>query len=275
MEHDEPLGALLARLGEHAALAEGRVFVSGRRMSARHHLLRAGDVVEIRAPRETSAEVTLLARDAGLVAAHKPPELPTEPDRQGLASLCTAVAAQLGVPQVHAASRLDVGVSGVVLLAADAAARRRLSAAKQRGAVERRYLGITTRPPAPPEGTWTAPVAGRKAETRYRVLATAKGAALVAFQPVTGRLHQIRVHAAAAGCPLLGDRAHGGPPRVVAANGSVHALRRIALHAVWVGLDDGFRVHAPFPPDLVELWRTVGGDPQALPEGPEPTTMRA
>ncbi len=74
---------------------------------------------------------------------------------------------------------------------------------------------------------------------------------------------------------------HGGPPRVVGADGSVHALGRIALHAVWVKLEDGFSAQAPEPDDLVALWTALGGEPsdfaaaaEPLPAPPEPTTMR-
>jgi 23S rRNA-/tRNA-specific pseudouridylate synthase len=79
---------------------------------------------------------------------------------------------------------------------------------------------------------------------------------------VTGRTHQLRVHAAAAHTPLLGDTTYGGPRRLLAADGSVHSVPRVALHAAAVELvhaGQPLRVEAPFPADLVALWESLGG----------------
>ncbi len=89
----------------------------------------------------------------------------------------------------------------------------------------------------------------------------------MAFGPATGRTHQIRVHAAHAGAPLLGDRAYGGRTRLTFATGRVLELRRIALHAARVVVPDerGEPVvaRAPVPPELVDVWEALGGDPGA------------
>jgi 23S rRNA-/tRNA-specific pseudouridylate synthase len=94
------------------------------------------------------------------------------------------------------------------------------------------------------------------------VRAEAASPALLAVEPVTGRKHQIRVHARLAGCPLLGDRAYGGPTRLLGRDGSVRRLERIALHAARVELHAArgiWRVQAPLPEELVDLWRQLGG----------------
>jgi 23S rRNA pseudouridine955/2504/2580 synthase/23S rRNA pseudouridine1911/1915/1917 synthase len=86
---------------------------------------------------------------------------------------------------------------------------------------------------------------------------------MLAVVPETGRTHQIRVHASHAGAPLVGDVVYGGPNRIVTASGAVVAVRRIGLHAAWVevpacaGL---WRVDAPPPADLTEIWQLLSGD---------------
>jgi 23S rRNA pseudouridine1911/1915/1917 synthase len=93
------------------------------------------------------------------------------------------------------------------------------------------------------------------------------GQALLDVAPMTGRTHQIRVHAAHAGVPLLGDRAYGGPPRITLPSGRVVEPGRIALHArrVVVPGEDGapISVTSPLPPELASLWSALGGDPAA------------
>jgi 23S rRNA-/tRNA-specific pseudouridylate synthase len=73
-------------------------------------------------------------------------------------------------------------------------------------------------------------LSARPSSTRYRVLARSPHAALLWLEPITGRTHQLRVHLAHAGSPLLGDRPYGGSPRVVLDDGSAYAARRVMLH---------------------------------------------
>src|SRR5262249_36506487 len=96
----------------------------------------------------------------------------------------------------------------------------------------------------------------------YAVRAAAGEAHLLAVEPVTGRTHQIRVHAAHAGSPLYGDRAYGGPVRLTSREGRVTPISRIALHAPWVEVptDSGeLRVEAEIPDDLAAIWTACGG----------------
>ena len=288
-----PLGERLSTLGADAsALGEGRVFLDGRRAADAAESVAAGAVIELYLARVADGDVTILATHGGLVFAAKPAGMATEPDHAGVgASLVGRVAELLGEPHaaLHALSRLDVGVSGVVTLARDAAARSLVEALRERGRFARRYVAVAVRAPEPSSGEWSQAIGrgtnGRRrtggsdsqaAVTRYASAGLAppvrladRGAqastqpALLALAPVTGRTHQLRVHAAAANTPLLGDTTYGGPRRLLGADGSVHAIPRIALHAAaveFVHQGQPLRIEAPFPADLLALWQSLGGD---------------
>ncbi len=289
---------VLARMGDLArgAAAEGRAFVNGRR-AAPGDPVREGDEVEVWAARERAqtARVEVLARRGEIVIASKPPELPTTPDRRGARSLVTELAALLGRSEPpHAASRLDVGVSGVVLCAAGPRGARHLAAMREAGRITRVYAGIAGGA-IDGGGAWTERIghvrrgdrsvpaiadaarAGAKdAATRYRAIAHARGASgtgsstLLRLEPVTGRMHQIRVHAAHAGAPLLGDRDHGGARSLVLPGGRVLPIGRVALHAIRVTVPDERGVDltavAPPPADLRAIWNALDGDDAAWDE---------
>lgn len=176
----------------------------------------------------------------------------------------------LGVPH-----RLDRAVSGVLLLATTPRAARQLSRQFERRQVRKTYLAVV-RPEsdAPPAvGTaleWRdhlrkvpdAPRAevaaadipdAREAITRGTVAAAAAGTLLLALEPLTGRMHQLRVQAAARGLPVVGDTDYGGRPPDAATTGDPRA-RPIALHAWRITFRDPetareTSVTCPLPPD--------------------------
>jgi RluA family pseudouridine synthase len=224
--------------------------------------------------------VILLDED-GVVAADKPADVPTIPDHEGASqSLLASVARAIGCPPdaLHPTSRLDRGVSGVVLFARTEQAAERLRVAREQGSYERRYVAIAAHPPSDATGSWDVPIGrardprrrmpnGRDAVpslTRYMAAGRAGDWALLALEPVTGRTHQLRVHAAHAGAPLLGDRVYGGPSRATLASGAVLAFDRVALHAARVRVPraDGsiLEVRAPVPESLRRWWEKGGGD---------------
>ena len=121
--------------------------------------------------------------------------------------------------------RLDVGTSGLVLLARDAEVHRDLARAFGERHVGKLYLALVWGCPRPRAGRWEWPLGpdrrdrrrmrvdpgGRRSVTDYEVLARASHVALVRLQPATGRTHQLRVHLAHAGHPIVGDDLYGGP----------------------------------------------------------------
>ncbi|MEO8801611.1 MAG: pseudouridine synthase, partial [Polyangiaceae bacterium] len=103
----------------------------------------------------------------------------------------------------------------------------------------------------------------KASETRYRVVAEASDHALLAVAPVTGRTHQIRVHACHGGTPLLGDKSYGGPVRLVLANGKIAQIARVCLHCAWVEVPKRGgkrRFFAPIPSELAATWAALGGE---------------
>ena len=286
---DRTVAEVLVRAGaDDRAVEDGRVFVGRRRVRRGDEPVRDGDVIEIAPPREPPEAARVIWREDDVVAVDKPAGMPTIADHEGAAhALVAATARALGLDpgRLHPTSRLDRDVSGVVVFALTTAAAERLTRARAAGAYERRYVAIASSAPAPPapeRGTWDAPIGrahdprlrkahGRDpaaAATRYRVCALAPGgAALLAASPVTGRTHQIRVHASHAGAPLLGDRDYGGPSRVTLSTGRVLEPRRVALHAARVVIPaaSGARLvaAAPVPAELEALWSALGGEAAA------------
>jgi 23S rRNA-/tRNA-specific pseudouridylate synthase len=283
-----PLTQLLAEHGLTSALADGRVFVDGVRAAPGLTELHVGAVVEVFAPRPR-ADIRILDDRDDVFAVHKPAALPTEPDHGGADCVLGQLGKLLRVEPagLFAVSRLDVGVSGVLLVTLGARSRERLLAERSAGRLRRRYVALAAGVPEPGEGDWREALGGKgpgkravdgrdpqNAHTHYRVVATAPplspagfATALLALSPVTGRTHQLRVHAAAHQVPLLGDRKYGGPPRMTAADGSVRAFSQILLHSAWVewgAAGQETRITSEPAEPLIEAWLALGGDLGAL-----------
>lgn len=266
-----PVEAIAGRMGAaERDVAAGRVFVDGRR-AAPGQVVRAGERVELwraRSSAPSSAEAPAIASRSGdVLLAVKPAGLATEPERRGEDALVTRLAASLRVPRVHAASRLDAGVSGLVACAVGARGAARLAAAREHGQLRRVYVAIAAGA-LEGEGTWDAPVGGKPALTRWIARGIARGATWLELELVTGRMHQIREHAAGAGVPLLGDAQHGGPRRIATARGAIVEPRRPLLHAAAAALLDRGATPAlaavlPPPDDMRAAWLALDGEPSA------------
>ncbi len=271
------------------ALEAGGVFLDGRRCRVASRAVRAGQRVLVHLeeggrgaaarghpPLERSR---LLHSDEHLAAVDKPAGVPAQATLSSARGTLPELAAALAGGPLEAAHRLDRETSGVTLLARTPPAAAALAAAFREGRPEKTYLALCARAPDPPAGRVEAPLGrdprrpgrrrvspgGEPAATRYRTLAVGpSGAALVEARPETGRTHQIRVHLAHLGAPILGDPRYGGPRRV----GEVTAPR-VMLHALRLELDHpagGARLslEAPVPEDFREAWRRL------LPGAPPP-----
>ena len=141
--------------------------------------------------------------------------------------------------------RLDRDTSGLVMIAKRASVLRELHALLRGDGVDKRYLALVAgkwparrarveaalEKSALPSGERVVRVTpeGRRSLTDFRVIGRYRGATLIEAKPVTGRTHQIRVHAQHAGHPILGDPKYGSEEQLVLAK--THGLKRLFLHA--------------------------------------------
>jgi 23S rRNA pseudouridine1911/1915/1917 synthase len=233
--------------------------------------------------------LAVVHEDAALLVVDKPAGLVVHPAAgnwggtllNGLLHRYGAAAA--GLPRAGIVHRLDKDTSGLMVVARTLIAQTELVRQLQARTVKRRYLAFVWGSP-PATGTIDAPLgrdprtrvrmavvpgaAGKPARTHFRTLASAvwagQSVSAVQCDLDTGRTHQIRVHLAHIGFPLLGDPLYGRARRAqVTAVALPDGFSRQALHAWQLGLlhpDDGVSQawHAPLPPDMASLADHLG-----------------
>ncbi len=216
----------------------------------------------------------VLYEDAHVIALNKPPFMPTHPSHNHhddtLANALAYRYAQSGTPFVfRPMGRLDRNTSGVVLAAKDKVASGALTAAIKAGKVQKTYLAIVTGE-LPVDGKThtiecgirrmadsvimriTCPDSTDPSEasiTDFEVLDAQGGLSLVRVKPRTGRTHQIRVHFAHIGHPLLGDDLYGTPDERIGR----HALHALSLEFPLPFAEERICINAPVAQDMLAL----------------------
>lgn len=215
----------------------------------------------------------VLHRDATLVVVDKAPGVLTVSagGRGGRCVLDDLRRDGLAVAPVH---RLDRETSGALLLCLDKASRPDLEALFRQHEIDKDYVALVHGTPRPGDGTIDVPILdlgdtarvdrrGRRAVSHFAVLESLDRAALVQVRIETGRHHQIRLHMAHAGFPVVGDRKLGrrGAGDAGARRALLHAARLAFRHPV-----SGRRlvVEAPLPTDM-DAWRRAAGGTEQLP----------
>ncbi|MDI3316404.1 MAG: RluA family pseudouridine synthase [Bacillota bacterium] len=286
-------------------LEEGRVQVDGRPVRASERL-RAGSRVTVDVPappvsraRPEPIPLRIVYEDADLIVVDKPRGLvvhpaPGHPDGTLVNALLGRLEGREAMGDrerpgiVH---RLDRETTGLLVVARNSRAFARLQAMVHARQMRREYLALVWLPPGrerelPARGRVEAPVGrdpvrrkrmavtegGRPAVTHFEVLERFPGAALLRLRLETGRTHQIRVHMAFAGFPVLADPVYGG--RAALEMGRKLGLRGQALHAALLAFDhpvEGrpMRFEAPPPEDFLGALAALRrGDRDGEPVGP-------
>ncbi len=237
--------------------------------------LKGGETVEVEipAPRELSVAaeaipLDVVYEDADLIVINKPQGMVTHPAPgawegtlvNALLAHCRDLSGIGGVARPGIVHRLDKDTSGLLVVAKNDASHQALSAQIAAKTAKRQYLAVVTGVPATEEGSIDAPIArhpservkmavvpgGRHALTHWRVLEAFRDASLVEVTLATGRTHQIRVHMAHLGHPLVGDPVYGPKSRLpVKLEGQALHAFRLAFDHPTTGLRMEFEVAPP------------------------------
>jgi 23S rRNA pseudouridine1911/1915/1917 synthase len=281
----------LSRTAAATLTDEGRVAVDGR-PAGRSDRLVAGAWLEVElpeperpavlaAPAEVVAGLAILHEDDDLVVVDKPVGVAAHPSPGwtgptvlgGLAALGVRVSTSGAAERQGIVHRLDVGTTGVMVVAKSEHAYSVLKRAFKERTVDKRYHALVQGHPDPTSGTVDAPIdrhpkhdwkwavvaGGKPSVTHYDTVEAFRAASLLDVRLETGRTHQIRVHMAAVRHPCVGDLTYGADPVLARRLG----LTRQWLHArelAFAHPADGRRVTfaSPYPADLARALELLG-----------------
>jgi 23S rRNA pseudouridine1911/1915/1917 synthase len=280
------LVAACSRAEAAALVDEGAVAVGGRRVTARSHRVSEGDVLDLTLPEASAGDgdlapdpgvgIDVVYEDADLVVVDKPAGLVVHPGAgQPSGTLVHGLLARY--PEIRAAGqpdrpgivhRLDKDTSGLLLVARSPAAYDALVAMLAAREVDRRYRALAWGTLGASTGLVDAPIArsardrtrmavsvrGKEARTRYEVVRSYHEPVAVTelvCRLETGRTHQIRVHLASIGHPVVGDARYGGARQSL-------PTPRLVLHAEQLALDhpvtgEPLSFESPLPADLASV----------------------
>ena len=237
-------------------IASGAVLLDGEIVTRASRLVPAGAMLELVAdPRPTHAVATprladglsVVYEDRDIVVVDKPAGVASHPSlgwegpsvTEHLAAAGIAIATSGAPERQGVVSRLDVGTSGLMVLARSERAYSVLKQAFRDKTVNKTYQALVQGHPDPFTGTIDAPIGrhpghewkmaivggGRESVTHYETLEAHRAATLVEVRLETGRTHQIRVHFAAIGHPCCGDPLYGSDPALA---------RRLGIDRQWL-----------------------------------------
>ncbi len=226
--------------------------------------------------RTAAPNIPILYEDADLLVVDKPAGLVIHPAyKHPDGTLFDAVSAYVQMRSetkpclLH---RLDKDTSGAILLAKTEVARRHLVRQFERRAIRKTYLALVCGELHPASGEIDAPLRrdptdrrrmqihpqGAAARTIYQTLKMLRpGFALLQLFPITGRMHQLRIHLAARGAPIIGDTLYAGPGRWSPLNPSRQCLHAQALTFQHPTTGQRLSVESPLPADMQAILATL------------------
>ena len=266
----------MSRTRAQSWIADGLVSVDGVPVARASVKVRQGAAVVVtlpaatplrEAPRAEELPLEIIYEDDYLLAVNKPAGMVVHPSfRNASGTVLNGVLWRLREkPDARPGlvSRLDKDTSGVLLIALSSGIHARIQRDAKAGRLTKTYVAIVRGVPHPAHGTITLQLkhdpadrrrivvadGGAPSETRYRVVSSGGGYSLVECELVTGRTHQIRVHLAASGCPIAGDRVYGATDPSIARQ-ALHAWRMTLPHPV---SREPLRLEAPLSRDMQAL----------------------
>lgn len=194
------------------------------------------------------AKVCYIHVDADLIVIDKPAELLSVPGRGLDKADCALSRIQTDYPEALTVHRLDMSTSGLLVFARSKTSQRRLSIQFEKGVIGKIYMADVWGHPVPLTGLIDLPLgqdwpnrprqkidhdAGKPSQTEYVTIGTHAQGARLGLTPLTGRTHQLRLHLAAIGHPILGDDLYAHPEALAAAPRlHLHATRLDLIHPV-------------------------------------------
>ncbi len=285
---------VLSRMRARDLLAEGAVTLNGKRVKIASRPLSPGDRVEVHVPASPAAPAPaglppyrVVYEDSAVLVVDKAPGVFVQPTPQGdRGTLVDLLRRYLRKrhplarsPYLGLLHRIDRNTSGLLLFSRRGEANRVLAEQFRAHSLAREYLALVHGRWMEDSGTIADPLkrpapgarrgtlregAGKRAVTHYRVLERFSGATLLSVKLETGRTHQIRIHFAGRGHPVVGDRVYGSPD-ARRGSGLLDRFPRQALHAGLLGFThpitgEWMRFEVPPPEDfngLLQALRTA------------------
>ena len=269
--------AVSSSLRKVLAQREGAILLNGKAVFLSTRAA-AGDVltVDVSDAEGTSSvmpvdfPLTVLWEDEHLLAVDKPAGITVHGAAltEEAVTVAGAAAHYLGSTAVHVVNRLDRGTSGVMLIAKSGYLHARCMELLHTDSFCREYRAVCEGVPSPTHGLIDASIGrdetsllrrcvrddGQPAVTEYEVLSSSGGRALVRLLPYTGRTHQLRVHMAHIGHPLVGDWLYGTEDKTLIARPTLHSYRLRFTHPL---TGEVAEITAPLPEDMMRLMETL------------------